>query len=152
MSKNNTNKIQFEIQRVYIKDISFESPNTPEIFHIFQKECKPDINLNMDTSALQLSNETYETILHVTIKSTIDTKTIFLCDIQQAGVFIINGMNNIQITQYLGIHCPSILFPYARECIDNLVSRGTFPQLNIAPIDFNELFIKHTKYQATQEN
>ncbi|AKC32349.1 protein-export chaperone SecB [Candidatus Pantoea carbekii] len=143
MSENNK-EMQFQIQRIYIKDVSFEVPKAP---HVFQKTWKPEIKLDLDIASSQLDNHMYEVVLHVSVIATIDVDTAFLCEIQQAGIFAINGILDDHMAHCLGAYCPSILFPYARECITNLISRGSFPQFNLAPVNFDALFMHNSQKQ-----
>ena len=144
MSEHNTNEMQFQIQRVFTKDISFEAPNAPQVF---QKEWEPDVKLDLDTASSQLADEVYEVVLRVTVTATVGEETAFLCEVQQAGIFTISGIEGTQMAHCLGAYCPNILFPYARECITSLVSRGTFPQLNLAPVNFDALFMNYLQEQ-----
>ena len=148
MSEQNPNEMTFQIQRVYTKDISFEAPNAPQIF---QKEWEPDVKLDLDTASTQLSEGIYEVVLRVTVTATVDEDTAFLCEVQQAGIFTISGIEGSQMAHCLGAYCPNILFPYARECISALVSRGTFPQLNLAPVNFDALFMNYLQQQEGGE-
>ena len=148
MSEHNTNEMQFQIQRVYTKDISFEAPNAPQVF---QKEWEPDVKLDLDTASSQLADEVYEVVLRVTVTATVGEDTAFLCEVQQAGIFTIGGIEGTQMAHCLGAYCPNILFPYARECITSLVSRGTFPQLNLAPVTFDALFMNYLQQQQGEE-
>ncbi|MBT0722264.1 protein-export chaperone SecB [Tatumella sp. TA1] len=144
MSEQNPNEMTFQIQRVYTKDISFEAPNAPQVF---QKEWEPDVKLDLDTASTQLSEGIYEVVLRVTVTATVGEDTAFLCEVQQAGIFTISGIEGSQMAHCLGAYCPNILFPYARECISALVSRGTFPQLNLAPVNFDALFMNYLQQQ-----
>lgn len=144
MSEQNPNEMTFQIQRVYTKDISFEAPNAPQVF---QKEWEPDVKLDLDTVSTQLSEGIYEVVLRVTVTATVGEDTAFLCEVQQAGIFTISGIEGSQMAHCLGAYCPNILFPYARECISALVSRGTFPQLNLAPVNFDALFMNYLQQQ-----
>ncbi|MCM2681046.1 protein-export chaperone SecB [Echinimonas agarilytica] len=133
---------QFAIQRLYIKDISFESPNTPDIF---QKEWKPEVKLDLDTKSRKLADDTFEVILSLTVTTTVEDETAFLCEVQQAGIFGIGTENEAHLAHMLGSFCPNILFPYAREAVTNMVTRGTFPQLNLAPVNFDALFASYVQ-------
>ncbi|MGD9426415.1 protein-export chaperone SecB [Pantoea sp. NSTU24] len=148
MSEHNTNEMQFQIQRVFTKDISFEAPNAPQVF---QKEWEPDVKLDLDTASSQLADEVYEVVLRVTVTANVGEETAFLCEVQQAGIFTISGIEGTQMAHCLGAYCPNILFPYARECITSLVSRGTFPQLNLAPVNFDALFMNYLQQQQSEE-
>lgn len=144
MSEQNPNEMTFQIQRVYAKDVSFEAPNAPQVF---QKEWEPEIKLDLDTASSQLSDDIYEVVLRVTVTATVGEDTAFLCEVQQAGIFTVSGIEGSQMAHCLGAYCPNILFPYARECISALVSRGTFPQLNLAPVNFDALFMNYLQQQ-----
>ncbi|MGK3130602.1 protein-export chaperone SecB [Pantoea sp. C8B4] len=148
MSEHNTNEMQFQIQRVYTKDVSYEAPNAPQVF---QKEWEPEVKLDLDTASSQLADEVYEVVLRVTVTATVGEDTAFLCEVQQAGIFTIGGIEGTQMAHCLGAYCPNILFPYARECITSLVSRGTFPQLNLAPVNFDALFMNYLQQQGEGE-
>jgi len=150
---NNTQEPQqlFEIQRIFLKDLSFETPNSPEIF---QKEWKPDVKLDLDTQSRTLAENIFEVVLRltVTVKNGEEdaTETAFLCEIQQGGIFTIAGMDEQQLAHALGAFCPNILFPYARETISSLVVKGSFPQLNLAPVNFDALFMNYLQQQAQE--
>ncbi len=128
---------QFAIQRIYTKDISFESPNSPAVF---QQEWKPEVKMDLDTRSTKLDDNSYEVVLSVTVTANAGDQTAFLVEVQQAGIFTIADMSDQQKAHILGSSCPNTLFPYARECISNLVNRGTFPQLNLAPVNFDAIF------------
>ncbi|MFC3032002.1 protein-export chaperone SecB [Pseudoalteromonas fenneropenaei] len=136
---------QFSIQRIYVKDVSFETPNSPEVF---QLEWAPEVKLDMDTSSNRLDQNVFEVVLSLTVTATIGEKTAFLCEIQQAGIFTIADLEEIQMAHMLGAFCPNILFPYAREAVSSLVNRGTFPQLNLAPVNFDALFAQYMQQRA----
>ncbi|MDY0972807.1 protein-export chaperone SecB [Siccibacter turicensis] len=145
MSEQNSTEMAFQIQRVYTKDISFEAPNAPQVF---QKDWQPEVKLDLDTASNQLAEDVYEVMLRVTVTATVEGETAFLCEVQQAGIFTVGGIEGTQLAHCLGAYCPNILFPYARECITNLVSRGTFPQLNLAPVNFDALFMNYLQQQS----
>lgn len=144
MSEQNNSEMTFQIQRVYTKDVSFEAPNAPQVF---QKEWEPEVKLDLDTSSSQLADGIFEVVLRVTVTATVGEETAFLCEVQQAGIFTIAGIEGTQMAHCLGAYCPNILFPYARECVSGLVSRGTFPQLNLAPVNFDALFMSYLQEQ-----
>ncbi len=138
---------QFNIQRIYTKDISFESPNAPAIF---TKEWKPEIKLDLDTSTNKVEENVYEVVLSVTVTATMGEETGFLCEVQQAGIFHVGEMPEQNKAHTLGSFCPNMLFPYARETISNLVNRGTFPPLNLAPVNFDAIFAAYVQKRAQQ--
>ncbi len=139
---------QFAIQRIYTKDVSFETPNSPAIF---QKDWKPEIKLDLDTRSNKLADDTYEVILAVTVTATVEGQTAFLAEVQQAGIFTIGNLPEAQLAHTIGAFCPSTLFPYAREAVSNLVNRGSFPQFNLAPVNFEALFASYVQQRATEE-
>jgi len=138
---------QFAIQRVYTKDISFETPNSPAIF---QKEWKPELKLDLDTRSSKLSDDTYEVILALTVTATVEGQTAFLAEVQQAGIFTIGNLPEAQLAHTIGAFCPTTLFPYARESVANLVNRGSFPQINLAPVNFDALFASYVQQKAKE--
>ncbi len=139
---------QFAIQRIYTKDISFETPNSPAIF---QKEWQPEVKLDIDTRSNTIAENTFEVILAVTVTATVEGQTAFLAEVQQAGIFTIGNLPKEQIGAMIGAYCPTTLFPYARETISNLVNRGSFPQLNLAPVNFDALFASYVEQRKAQE-
>ncbi|RUO37709.1 protein-export chaperone SecB [Aliidiomarina shirensis] len=142
---------QFSIQRIYVKDVSFEAPNTPAIF---RKEWKPELNVDMNVSNTKLDDNVFEVVLSLTVKNTVEGEVAFLCEVAQAGIFSIPAdLPEDGLAHTLAAFCPNILFPYAREAISGLVSKGTFPQLNLAPINFDAVFAQHMQQQqqAAQE-
>ncbi|MFP1779952.1 protein-export chaperone SecB [Lonsdalea quercina] len=148
MSEHNNVETSFQIQRIYTKDISFEAPKAPQVF---QQEWSPEVKLDLDTASSQLADDVYEVVLRVTVTALLGEETAFLCEVQQAGIFTVSGLEGPQLAHCLGAYCPNVLFPYARECITSLVSRGTFPQLNLAPVNFDALFMNYLEQQASEE-
>ncbi|TEW53540.1 protein-export chaperone SecB [Psychromonas sp. RZ22] len=130
-------QVEFNIQRIYVKDISFECPNSPEIF---KKEWTPEVTMDIDTKSNKLEENVYEITLSLTATAKVDGDVAFLCEVQQAGIFSVPQLEGAQLAHCLNAFCPNILFPYAREAVSNLVTRGTFPQLNLAPVNFDALF------------
>ncbi len=131
---------EFNIQRIYTKDVSFETPNSPVIF---QKEWEPDVKLDLDTRSNKLDDGLFEVVLSLTVTASLGEEVAFLCEVQQAGIFTIGGIEGNQLAHSIGSYCPNILFPYARQVIAGLVAGGTFPQLNLAPVNFDALFAQY---------
>jgi len=138
----NDNQPQFALQRIYVKDLSFESPNSPLVF---QEQWKPQINLDLNTAHNKVSDNQYEVVLSLTVTAKIGDKVAYIVEIQQAGVFMVHGIEGAQLGQMLGAYCPTILFPYAREAIDGLVSKGSFPALMLAPVNFDAIYAQALK-------
>ena len=146
MSEQNNTEMAFQIQRIYTKDISFEAPNAPQVF---QQDWQPEVKLDLDTASSQLAEGVYEVVLRVTVTSSLGDETAFLCEVQQGGIFSISGIDGNQMAHCLGAYCPNILFPYARETLDSLVTRGSFPALMLAPVNFDALYAQ--ELQRMQE-
>lgn len=130
---------QFMIQRIYVKDSSFESPNTPAVF---QQKWEPELTLDLNTHNSQIEPGVYEVILTLTATVKNQDAVAFLAEVKQAGIFTIQGAPDDQLDHLLGSFCPSILFPYARETITSQVIHGSFPQLVLAPINFDALYFQ----------
>ncbi|MDP1601950.1 MAG: protein-export chaperone SecB [Legionella sp.] len=137
--EQNGNEAQFMIQRIYVKDSSFEAPGTPAAF---QQQWEPELTLDLNTKHNQLDEGVYEVILSVTATVKNQNAVAFLCEVKQAGIFTIQGAVNQQLEHLLGSFCPNILFPYAREAITSQVINGSFPQLVLAPINFDALYVQ----------
>jgi len=131
---------QFGIQRIFTKDVSFESPNAPDIF---RKEWKPQVKLDLNTATRQLDKDAYEVVLTLTVSAKIEDQTAFLCEVQQGGIFNVAGFPEETRAQMLGAYCPNILFPYAREAVDSQVIKGSFPALMLAPVNFDALYMQN---------
>lgn len=130
---------EFMIQRVYVKDLSFETKNTPAVF---QEEWKPELAINLQVENTPLEKNIYEVVLTVTTTVKNNNETAFLVEVKQAGIFTISGAQDQQLAHLLGSFCPSLLFPYAREAITSEVVRGSFPQLVLAPINFDAIYMQ----------
>ncbi len=142
-----TTERNFSVQRVYTKDVSFESPNTPEIF---RGEWKPRHELNLNTKINQLEDGVHEVVLAVTVTARIEDKTAFLVEVQQAGIFTHQGFSQEELGPLLGAYCPTLLFPYAREVVSDLVVKGSFPQLVLQHVNFDVLFAQHHQQAMEQ--
>jgi preprotein translocase subunit SecB len=140
-------EVQFAIQRIYVKDISFEAPNSPAIF---RKDWQPEVKLDLDTRSEKLDDSTFEVVLSLTVTATIGEETAFLCEVQQGGIFSVPAVSDAQMAHMLAAFCPNILFPYAREAVSSLVNRGTFPQLNLAPVNFDALFAQYVQQRQAE--
>ncbi|MGY8871418.1 MAG: protein-export chaperone SecB [Pseudomonadales bacterium] len=136
---------QFSIQRVYVKDASLETPNSPQIF---TKKWQPEINLEMNTKTTPLSEEHFEVVLTLTVTVKNEEDTAFLVEVQQGGIFQVSGMNEQEVSHTLGAFCPNLLFPYARETIDTLVTKASFPPLMLAPVNFDALYAQQMQQKA----
>ncbi len=140
---------QFAMQRIYVKDASFESPATPDIF---RQNWNPNINVDLNTKS-QVADDTgnHEVTLTITVTAKQDDKNAFLVEIQQAGIFFVAGIEGEQLRQILATVAPNILFPYAREAVDNMVIKGGFPPLMLAPVNFDALYQQAMAQQQAQQ-
>lgn len=128
---------QFSLQRIYVCDLSFEAPKSPEIF---RKEWRPSVELDINTRSRVLEDDFHEVVLKLSVTVQNADETAFVAEVQQAGVFLIKGLDANGMAHTLGAFCPNLLFPYAREALDNLVTRGSFPALMLAPVNFDALY------------
>lgn len=142
------NEQQFGLQKVYLKDTSFETPNSPEIF---TEEWKPDVNVELQTGGKLLGENVHEIVLTVTVTAKLGDKTAYLAEVHQAGVFTMAGFNDDERAHMQGSYCPNILFPYARAAISGLVTGGGFPDMALAPINFDALYAQHLEQLKQQE-
>lgn len=135
---------QFQLQKIYLKDISFETPNSPEVF---TENWEPDVNVELLTAAKALTDDVHEVVLTVTVTAKVGEKTAYLSEVHQAGIFTLTGFKENERSHMLGSYCPNILFPYAREAISDLIGKGGFPQLLLAPVNFDALYAQHVQQQ-----
>lgn len=145
---NQQQQQQFDIQRLYLKDLSFEVPDAPQVF--LQDE-EPNVSLDIDVNNQQVEDQLYEVELHLTVSATTtEQKSIFLVEVKYAGIFALSGFEGETLNGMLGSFCPSIIFPYAREVISDVVTKGSFPQLVLSPINFDALY--QQRQQAAEES
>ena len=140
---------QVGLRKIYIKDLSFESPQAPAIFS--DTEFRPNTNLNLRTSNRKLNDTLYEMVLTLTLDAKNNDETAFLVEVQQAGIFHIEGYNDAEVNVILGTFCPNSLFPFAREAVAGAIQRGGFPEFLLQPIDFDGLFARSQQEQARQQ-
>ena len=145
---NEQNVPVFDIIRMYARDCSLETPNVPQIFQV---EWKPEVKVDFDSKARPLGNDTFEVTLRVTVTCTVEKQTAYICEVNQAGIFIAKNINQDGLEFLLNGAAPNILFPYAREHISTLIGRATFPQLNLRPMNFEMMFQAQKAQQAQQE-
>lgn len=140
-------KQQFGLQRIFVKDVSFELPQGAALFSL---AWKPAIHQEIATRATALDGDRHEVVLTLTVTGKIDDQPAFVVEVHQAGIFLIKGLNEDQMRQVVGATCPNILFPYAREVIDTLMVKGTLPPLMLPPINFDSLYQQALAQQAAQ--
>ncbi len=137
------------IQKVYIKDVSYETPNSPKIF---SAQWNPEVKMEMHSKPNKISAEEnlFEVVLTITVTTKIKEETAFLVEVHQAGIFVINGYPEQQLEAILGGYCPGELFPFAREAVSDLVTKGGFPQLLLQPVNFDMLYQQHLHEKKAQ--
>ncbi len=138
---------QFAVQRIYIKDLSLESPNAPSIF---TKQWQPELHMDLATKTAKLNDDTHEVELTVTVTVKVGEETAFLVETKQAGIFTLSGFDDEQVRPMLGSYCPNLLYPYARQVVTDAVIKAGFPQLYLAPVNFDALYEKHQKEQLAK--
>lgn len=144
MAEQNPGEAQFGIQKIYCKDLSVETPNSPDIF---TQEWKPETKLNLGTEHKVIGDNVYEVVIRITVTTTCGEKTAYLVEVHQAGVFNIAGVPEPQLGGMLGADRPNILFAYARECVADMIGKAGFPQLHLAPVNFDAVYAQHLQQQ-----
>ena len=139
---------QIGVQKIYLKDFSYESPSSPQVFT--GKEWKPKTNLNLRSSHTKVADDTHEVVLTLTVDAKHEETTLFLVEIQQAGLFHIAGYSDEELDAIVGSFCPATLFPYAREAISSTIARGGFPEFVLQPINFDALYAESKRQAAAQ--
>lgn len=130
----------FQIQKLYVKDISLETPNSPAVF---REQWQPDVSVQLGNSARILAENVHEIVTTVTVTAKVGEKTAYLVEVQQAGIFTIAGFGEGELGPMVGSYCPTILFPFAREAITDLVVKAGFPPLFLAPVNFDAIYAQH---------
>ena len=137
---------QLVLQKIYVKDVSFEAPHAPHIFQeIGETDQQPQVQLNLGQKATDLGGDMYEVVLSLTLTCTLGDKTAYLAEVQQAGVFGVAGFNEADHNGIIGSYCPNLLFPYARQVISALVMEGGFPPFLLQPINFDALYAEQQR-------
>lgn len=140
---------KFEIQKIYVKNISFETSNSPKIF---TQKWDPKMDIHIQTGNTRLDENVFEVCVTVTVTASQEKTTAFMAEVKQAGVFLIQNFKKDQHGHLLGSHCPNILFPFARESVAELVAKGGFPQLLLNPVNFEALYQQHLQALKEQDN
>ncbi|HLU12474.1 MAG TPA: protein-export chaperone SecB [Arenimonas sp.] len=138
---------QFTIQKIYVKDVSFEVPGAPQAF---SETGQPQLDLNLNQKVARVSDDLFEVVLGVTLTCKVGEKTIYLAEVAQAGLFQLAGFDDRTLDMMLGTYCPNVLFPYARQQIGELVSAGGFPPFYLQPINFEALYAEGLRRRAAQ--
>ena len=137
---------QFNLERIYVKDVSFESPQAPQVF---TQPWKPQIKLDLNTTSRVLEDERFEVDLRVTVTTESEPEvTSLIVEVTQSGVFHLSGFDDGQRRQVLATMCPTVLFPYLREQVDSLMTKGGFPPLHLAPVNFDAIFAQASQAES----
>lgn len=140
----------FVVDKLYLKDVSFEAPNAPMIFN---EQGQPDLQMNLHQRVQRVGEDAYEVVLGITLTCTVNGKTAYLAEVQQAGVFGISGFAEQGLDAMLGTQCPNVLYPYARQAIGDLIVGGGFPPFYLQPINFDAVYAEGLRQRAeAQEN
>lgn len=134
--QENAPQSQFALERIYLKDVSFEMPSAA----VFTKQWNPELDINLKSTAEQLDPNHFEVAIQVVVTAKNENETAFIVDVTQAGIFLVDGIEEDRLPYLLGAYCPSILFPFLREAVNELVTKGSFPQLLLSPINFDAEF------------
>ena len=137
----------FTVEKLYVKDVSFEAPNAPQVFN---EQGQPDLQMKLNQKVQRLAENAFEVSLGITLTCTLNGKTAYLAEVVQAGVFGLGGMDEQLLDAMLGIQCPSILYPYASAAIGQLITAGGFPPFPMQPINFDGLYAETLRQRAAQ--
>ena len=138
---------QFTIQKIYVKDVSFEVPGAPQVFN---EPGQPQLELNLNQKVARVADGLFEVVLAVTVTCKLADKTVYLAEVHQAGLFGLGGFDDRTLDMMLGTYCPNVLFPYVRQTLGELVSNGGFPPFYLQPINFEALYAEGLRRRAEQ--
>ena len=127
---------QLALERIYVKDMSLEVPGAD----VFTREWQPELDINLSSAAEKLDDDHYQVVLTVNVTANNGGETAFIAEVHQAGIFMLQNIPEDQLGAILGAYCPNVLFPYAREVVSDIVTRGSFPQLLLAPVNFDQAY------------
>jgi preprotein translocase subunit SecB len=136
---------QFTVEKIYVKDVSFEAPNAPAVFN---ETGQPQLNMNLNQKVGRLEGDMFEVVLGVTLTCTLKDRTVYLAEVEQAGIFGLSGFDERTLDMMLGTYCPNVLFPYVRQSISDLISNGGFPPFYMQPINFEALYAEGLRRRA----
>lgn len=139
---------QFQIQKLYVKDVSFELPNAPQVF---QEDGQADVKMSLSQRVDTLTDNVFEVVLTVTVTATVGEKTAYLAEVAQAGIFLVAGFNEQASHAVMNTLCPGTLFPYARQLISSLVADGGFPPLTLQPVNFDQLYAQRMQQMMNEQ-
>lgn len=138
----------FTVEKIYAKDVSFEVPGAPGVFN---EQAQPQLQMNLQQAVQRLNDNAYEVVLGINLTCAIGDKTIYVVEVKQAGVFGLAGFDAATLDGMLGVHCPTVLYPYARQLISDLIQAGGFPPFFLQPINFEALYAEGLRQRAAQQ-
>jgi preprotein translocase subunit SecB len=147
-NEDSTEKV-VALQTMYVKDVSFEAPNSPEVF--LESDISPETKINLSNTHNKIGDDSYDVQLKIKVESTYGEKTMFVAEVEQAGVFLIKGYNEEEIKGLIAVFCPNTLFPFVRELVSSLVTKGGFPALLLQPINFDAIYSQAIEEAAAQK-
>ena len=136
-NKNAEQQPQFRVERIYVKDVSFEAPHSPALF---VEKWQPDVHLDIQMDHNALDEATQEVVLHLTLTVKKDDQAVIMVEVKQAGIFTVENFPAAQAKPIIGVHCPTILYPYAQQLCAQLVQQGGYPPLYLSPINFEAMY------------
>ncbi len=143
---------QFSVEKIYVKDVSFESPKSPAIFN---EQAQPQLNMNLNQSVQRVGDNAFEVVLAITLTCTTgedNANTVYVAEVKQAGVFGLAGFDGNTLDALLGTQCPNVLYPYARQLIGELIQAGGFPPFLLQPINFDALYAEGLRQRSQSGN
>ncbi|MDG2517743.1 MULTISPECIES: protein-export chaperone SecB [Lysobacter] len=143
-----TNGPAFTVEKIYVKDVSFEVPGGPAIFN---EQAQPQLQMNLNQSVQRLNDNAFEVVLGITLTCSANEKTLYVAEVKQAGVFGLAGFDAQTLDAMLGTHCPNVLYPYTRQLISDLIQAGGFPPFYLQPINFDALYAEGLRQRAAQQ-
>jgi preprotein translocase subunit SecB len=138
----------FTVEKIYAKDVSFEVPGAPAVFN---EQAQPQLQMNLQQAVQRLNDNAYEVVLGINLSCAVGDKTIYVAEVKQAGVFGLAGFDAATLDGMLGVHCPTVLYPYARQLISDLIQAGGFPPFFLQPINFEALYAEGLRQRAAQQ-
>lgn len=138
----------FTVEKIYAKDVSFEVPGAPGVFN---EATQPQLQMNLQQAVQRLNESAYEVVLGINLTCAIGEKTIYVAEVKQAGVFGLAGFDAATLDGMLGVHCPNVLYPYARQLVSDLIQAGGFPPFFLQPINFESLYAEGLRQRAAQQ-
>jgi preprotein translocase subunit SecB len=143
-------QVEYRLVHIYLKDVSLETPNTPDIF-VNPRKGKPEMTMDLTYHQNEIDPETHEVVLHIRVGMEVEGISMFLAEVYQAAIVVMKGFSREDAHRQLGVVCPAELFPYAREALSSLVNRGGFPTLMLQPVNFEQIYLQSLNEKKADE-